>query len=91
MTVARLDARFAALRRAGRAGFVAYVMAGDPDAQTSLAIVKALPKAGADVITTNTFNSSAISQADYGLQGLVGELNLAAARLARQAADEITR
>ncbi len=48
-------------------------------------------EAGADVITTNTFNSSAVSQADYGLQGLVGELNLAAARLAREAADEVTR
>ena len=32
VTVARLDARFAALKREGRAGFVAYVMAGDPDA-----------------------------------------------------------
>ena len=37
VTVARLDARFAALKREGRAGFVAYVMAGDPDAETSLA------------------------------------------------------
>jgi 5-methyltetrahydrofolate--homocysteine methyltransferase len=46
--------------------------------------------AGADVISTNTFNSSAVSQADYGMQSLVGELNLAAARLARQVADEVT-
>ncbi len=46
--------------------------------------------AGADVISTNTFNSSAVSQADYGLQSLVGELNLAAARLARNVADEVT-
>ena len=45
--------------------------------------------AGADVISTNTFNSSAVSQADYGMQSLVGELNLAAARLARQVADEV--
>ena len=37
--------------------------------------------AGADVISTNTFNSSAVSQADYGLQSLVGELNAEAARL----------
>ena len=50
MTVARLDARFAELKRQGRAGFVAYVMAGDPDAATSLDIVKGLPAAGADVI-----------------------------------------
>jgi tryptophan synthase alpha chain len=47
---ARLDARFAELREEGRAAFVAYVMAGDPDAQTSLAILKGLPAAGADII-----------------------------------------
>jgi len=46
--------------------------------------------AGADIIETNTFNSNAISQADYGLEGLVYELNLAAAKLARAAADEVT-
>jgi len=46
-------------------------------------------RAGADVISTNTFNSSPVSQADYGMEAVVGELNLAAARLARQAADEI--
>ncbi len=45
--------------------------------------------AGADVISTNTFNSTAVSQADYGMQSLVGELNLAAARLARRVADEV--
>ncbi len=46
--------------------------------------------AGADVISTNTFNSSPVSQADYGMQSLVGELNLGAARLARQVADEVS-
>jgi 5-methyltetrahydrofolate--homocysteine methyltransferase len=46
--------------------------------------------AGADVISTNTFNSTSVSQADYGMQSLVGELNLEAARLARQVADEVT-
>ena len=45
--------------------------------------------AGSDVISTNTFNSSPVSQSDYGLEGFVGELNLAAARLARQVADEV--
>ena len=45
--------------------------------------------AGADIISTNTFNSSAPAQADYGLESLVGELNREAARLARQAADEV--
>jgi 5-methyltetrahydrofolate--homocysteine methyltransferase len=44
--------------------------------------------AGADVISTNTFNSNSVSQADYGLEGLVAELNLEAARLARRVADE---
>jgi tryptophan synthase alpha chain len=50
LTVARLDARFAELKRQGRAGFVAYVMAGDPDAETSLKVLKGLPAAGADII-----------------------------------------
>src|SRR3989475_11033530 len=44
-------------------------------------------EAGADIIETNTFNSHAPSQADYGLEGLVYELNHAAAELAREAAD----
>jgi tryptophan synthase alpha chain len=50
MTVTRLDARFAELKREGRAGFVAYVMAGDPDADASLAVLQGLPAAGADLI-----------------------------------------
>jgi len=45
-------------------------------------------EAGADVIETNTFNSNAPSQADYGMESLVRELNLAAARLARDVAGE---
>jgi 5-methyltetrahydrofolate--homocysteine methyltransferase len=44
--------------------------------------------AGADITTTNTFTATSIGQADYGLQGAVTEMNLAGARLARQAADE---
>jgi 5-methyltetrahydrofolate--homocysteine methyltransferase len=43
--------------------------------------------AGADIIETNTFNSSAVSQADYGLSDLVSELNEVAARIARTACD----
>jgi len=53
-------------------------------------IHRAYLEAGADVISTNTFNSTAISQGDYGLQSLVTELNLEAARLARLVADEVT-
>jgi 5-methyltetrahydrofolate--homocysteine methyltransferase len=47
-------------------------------------------EAGADLVETNSFNANAISQADYGLEGIVHELNVASARLARQAADEYT-
>ena len=46
----RIEKRFAALKAEGRAAFVTFLMAGDPDNDTSLAIVKALPAAGADVI-----------------------------------------
>ena len=46
----RIDQRFAALAREGRAALVTFTMAGDPDPKTSLEILKALPKAGADVI-----------------------------------------
>jgi tryptophan synthase alpha chain len=46
----RIDARFAQLKKQGRSAFVTFVMAGDPDPETALAIVKALPQAGADVI-----------------------------------------
>ena len=46
----RIDTRFAELAKQGRSAFVTYVMAGDPDPATSLDIVKALPRAGADVI-----------------------------------------
>ena len=50
MTTSRIDGRFAALKAEGRAGFVTYVMAGDPDPETSLQILKGLPAAGADLI-----------------------------------------
>lgn len=46
----RIDTRFAELKREGRAAFVTFLMAGDPDLDTSLAIIKALPQAGADII-----------------------------------------
>jgi tryptophan synthase alpha chain len=50
LTKDRIDRRFAALKAEGRAAFVAYVMAGDPDAATALEIVRGLPAAGADLI-----------------------------------------
>jgi len=46
----RIDSRFAALNAEGRAALMTFTMTGDPDYETSLAIVKALPKAGADLI-----------------------------------------
>ena len=46
----RIDTRFTELKKEGRAAFVTFVMCGDPDLTTSLEIIKALPKAGADVI-----------------------------------------
>ena len=46
----RMDKRFAALKDEGRAGLVTFTMAGDPDYATSLALTKALPHAGADIL-----------------------------------------
>src|SRR6059058_5772357 len=46
----RIDRRFAELKKEGRAALVTFTMAGDPDHATSIAILKALPRAGADVI-----------------------------------------
>src|ERR1700684_2674655 len=46
----RIDARFTELKKQDRAAFITFLMAGDPDPATSLDIIKALPKAGADII-----------------------------------------
>lgn len=46
-------------------------------------------EAGADIVETNTFNANAVSLGDYGMQDLAYELNHAAARLAREVADEV--
>ena len=46
----RIDTRFAALKKEGRAALVTFYMGGDPDPETSLKVIKALPKAGADLI-----------------------------------------
>lgn len=53
-------------------------------------ICEAYLAAGADIVATNTFNANAISQADYGIQSKVREINLAAAQLTRAAADRWT-
>lgn len=48
--ITRIDKKFAALKKEGRAALVTYITAGDPDYDTSLKIIEGLPKAGADVI-----------------------------------------
>jgi 5-methyltetrahydrofolate--homocysteine methyltransferase len=53
-------------------------------------IHRAYLEAGADIIETNTFSSTRIAQADYGMEALAAELNLEGAKLARRVADEIT-
>ena len=50
MSLSRIDRRFAALQQEGRAAFIAFVTAGDPDAETARKIVFGLPAAGADLI-----------------------------------------
>ncbi|MDP2294096.1 MAG: methionine synthase [Pseudolabrys sp.] len=45
-------------------------------------------KAGADIVSTNTFSSTSVAQADYGMEGIAYELNLAGSRLAREAAND---
>jgi tryptophan synthase alpha chain len=50
VTTARIDARFAKLKAEGRAGFVTYLMAGDPSRDQSLEILRGLPAAGVDII-----------------------------------------
>jgi 5-methyltetrahydrofolate--homocysteine methyltransferase len=46
---------------------------------------------GADIIETNTFNATRVAMADYGMQDLAREINVAAARLARTTADDFSR
>src|SRR5215210_7547826 len=70
-------------------------VAGDPDLlnltrpEIVLDIHRKYFAAGADIATTNTFTATSIGQADYGLEQHAYELNVAGARLARQAADEV--
>jgi 5-methyltetrahydrofolate--homocysteine methyltransferase len=70
-------------------------VAGDPDLlnltrpQIVLDIHRQYFAAGADIATTNTFTATTIGQADYGLEDVAYEMNVAGARLAREAADEV--
>jgi tryptophan synthase alpha chain len=62
----RIEARFDALRREGRAGFIAYVMAGDPDLARSGELIGALPGAGADLIELGIIQKGALRALDAG-------------------------
>jgi 5-methyltetrahydrofolate--homocysteine methyltransferase len=53
-------------------------------------ITRAYLSAGSDIVSTNTFSANSISQADYGAEALVREINIASARIARSAADDFT-
>ena len=55
-----------------------------------LEIHRSYLRAGADIVSTNTFGATSIAQQDYGLEAIARELNAAAARLARQACDEFS-
>ncbi len=76
----RIDARFTELKKQGRSAFITFLMAGDPDPATSLEIIKALPKAGADIIeigmpfTDPMADGPAIQAA--GLRALKGGMTL---------------
>src|SRR5271170_7303644 len=76
----RIERRFAALQKEGRAALVTFTMAGDPDHASSVAILKGLPKAGADVIelgmpfTDPMADGPAIQAA--GLRALKGGQNM---------------
>jgi len=76
----RIDTRLVDLHKQGRAAFVTFLMAGDPDPATSLAIIKALPQAGADIIeigmpfTDPMADGPAIQAA--GLRALKGGMTL---------------
>ncbi|TDW91056.1 methionine synthase [Kribbella sp. VKM Ac-2566] len=77
-----------------RFGNHTHDVTGDPDVlnltrpDLILDVHRQYLAAGADITTTNTFTATSIGQADYGLQEHVREMNVAGARLARQAADE---
>ncbi len=53
-------------------------------------ITRAYLRAGSDIVSTNTFSANRISQADYAAEGLVREINIASAQIARKAADDFT-
>ena len=75
-TSGRIEARFAALREEGRAAFVPFIMAADPDYETSLDILRGLPAAGADMIEIGVMYSDPMADGPAiqaaGLRAKVG-------------------
>ncbi|MBX2820474.1 MAG: methionine synthase [Rhodothermaceae bacterium] len=73
------------------------ILKGNNDALvlTQPALIKEIHRqffdAGADIVETNTFNANAISQADYGMESIIYEMNVAAAKIARDVADACTK
>ena len=63
----RIDTRFAALKKEGRKALVTFTTAGDPDYDTALALLKELPKAGADLVELGSGRSGACSDAKLEL------------------------
>src|SRR3954462_7311165 len=77
----RIETRFAELKKQGRSAFITFLTAGDPDPATSLEIIKALPKAGADIIEigmpfTDPMADGSAVQAE-GLRALKAGMTLA--------------
>lgn len=71
-----------ALDQKGNNDILALTMPEVPDT-----ITRAYLSAGSDIVSTNTFSANSISQADYGAEALVRDINLASAQIARKAAD----
>ena len=71
--MSRIAARFASLKTGKRTALIPYITAGDPHPALTVPLMRALVEAGADIVTTNTFTATPVSQADYGLDGLVYE------------------
>lgn len=76
------------LQRLGRSGNFDALCLSEPELIAD--IHRRYLEAGADIIETNTFNSNRLSQRAYGMEGLVGELNRAGARIARREVDRAT-
>ncbi|MET0546402.1 MAG: tryptophan synthase subunit alpha, partial [Caulobacterales bacterium] len=78
--VERIAARFAALKKEKRAGFVAYIMAGDPDFETTAQILDGLPAAGVDLIELGFPFSDPMADGPTiqraGLRALKGQMTL---------------